>query len=588
VEGLVRYFWESSCRKVIYRAVLYVAAFCIGVQPLSFYASEARAIPGESIIVNEFSANGGDDWAELYNASDAPIAVKGWELRDSTASNIQVLDGTIAAKEFLVVEFSNYLNVNTDTIRLLDAMGRQVATLTYTASGQIPYPGAGQTTARAFDGGDTWVVGVPTKGAANDTTASTVPQGGLPHAAIQVVTDFNFTWQPANDPQGAQVFYELRTSKDEMQVGAAPDSSAAWYSEVLNTPALLASLVPSMDDGLWFWQVRSQDATGNRSAWSSVWCVSVDTIGPVVNITKPAPASVIGGSSVSHVELAATIQEQLLVDFTVTLDGENITSDVTRTQTEAGAQLAATWAVQSLRDGTHTVHVYAKDVAGRSHELSRIFNTDTVGPDLTTPLRQNSVLKGTVPLEIRSEALDLEKLDSELISNMGETVPLFTAENSVEVETASGRIWQWDTTSVQDGTYTVRFTGIDILGNKSVMERTVVVANMIGGGMGGVAKDPLLEQLSTTLSRPFVLPASIPPRTASSFDMPLGGIHLTSAESTPPIIDLQAPLAVAATENGWQVLGVLWYWWVIIVLAAGCFGFYSWRVLRRRQFLDSA
>lgn len=577
----MRYLWERRQKNAV-AMLVHVSLFCLILQPFS--GMSVHALNAPSIIINEFSANGAEDWVELYNLSSEPVDVTGWELRDSTTVHIRSLTGAIPGRGFLVVELSNWLNIGTDTIRLFDTNITEVASLTYATTGEVPYPGLGQSTARAWDGGPAWAKGEPTKGASNDTQAPAAPGSGMPHAALQASLAFSFSWDATMDPQGSEVAYQMRGSYTEADLHEAGQTNA-WYSGYLVLPSLDASAIANLRDGTWYWQVRARDATGNVSGWSNSWQVTIDTEHPEVSIVKPVSDSVYGSADV--VEFAALITERQLSHFSVELDAVDRTTEVVRTQRGMVVDLSAFW--NGLTKGYHTVRVRATDTTGRSQEKTRTFEIDKTAPILTSSLRQGSVNKGIVSLDVASSAPDVASLDVSITSETGERIPLARSE---EIEDQTQKMmWEWDTTQVQDGVYTIRFTGVDRVGNEASLVRIVRVANMITGGLGAVLKDPLLEQLSVALSQPFTSVLTSPLTTASpSIKIPAEHTHPIPEEDLAAPIDLQLP-PVAATENGWRVFGVLWYWWLCAVLLVGGLGTYSWRVLKRRQLtseLDSA
>lgn len=574
MEGCVRYL--AKVRQIRARnVILYSLVFALCGQPFTMFAPSTYALTS-SIVINEFSANGSNDWVELYNPTSESIDLADWKLRDSTVSNVRNLSGALMAKSFLVVDLSNALNALSDTIRLLDGTGNEVNVVDYAAGSDIPYPASGQSTARAYDGGVVWAAGQPTKGTVNDTEAPAKPADGAPHMVTKLTTDFDFSWEVATDPQGSAVTYQVRVANQPFEI----NESAIWYSSYISTPTLSAATVANIGNGAWYWQTRSQDTTGNISDWSEEWRVTIDTIDPTIVIRKPTTSSL----HRDVVDFEATITERELSSFTVERDGVNITDNVTTTPTEAGVSLAAAWDAHSLGEGIHTIVIRAHDAAGRMSEAARNFEVDTIAPLLVSSLRQNSVLRGVTVLDVSSNVLDLESLHITVTSSSGEVIEL--AAGGEEEGLIQGSLRQeWDTRHVQDGMYTVRMSGADIAGNEAVLLRTITVSNMIFGGVGAVPKDPLLEQLSVSLRQPFATANIFTTPTASLGSTPVEDIRVIPVDST-PINGLSLP-PVAATENGWRIFGILWYWWMLIILLTGSFGIYSWRLVKRRQFSDT-
>jgi hypothetical protein len=124
-----------------------------------------------------------------------------------------------------------------------------------------------------------------------DFSAPSVPTGGAPHDAYRNTNEFDFTWDASTDNKPGQIKYQFRSSRDSSQVGSAPDSSGAWMSGELDSPMIHSSGAP---DGKWYWQVRAIDEAGNKSAWSDVWNMTIDTVAPSLLVMTPEDASTFG------------------------------------------------------------------------------------------------------------------------------------------------------------------------------------------------------------------------------------------------------------------------------------------------------
>jgi hypothetical protein len=144
-----------------------------------------------------------------------------------------------------------------------------------------------------------------------DRTAPLTPTGGAPHGTTIVTNNFYFTWNSSTDNQTA-VGYEFRFSQDASQVGTAPDNSSAWMSSVLSDPTLHST---GASDGIWYWQVRAVDGAGNRSLWSEVWNVTLNTAPSPV-----APTVIIDDGTAGRM-ITGTVSDPAAV-FEVKIDGE--------------------------------------------------------------------------------------------------------------------------------------------------------------------------------------------------------------------------------------------------------------------------
>lgn len=113
--------------------------------------------------------------------------------------------------------------------------------------------------------------------------APTVPTNGLPNNAYEPTNDFDFTWD-ASSGDGT-ITYEFQSSQNPATDGNGVLTTGLWQSGVLSAPTIHSSGAP---DGSWYWQVRAIDGAGNKSAWSQVWVVTLDTQAPTTpTITTP-------------------------------------------------------------------------------------------------------------------------------------------------------------------------------------------------------------------------------------------------------------------------------------------------------------
>ncbi|CAN5919427.1 hypothetical protein BH11MYX2_BH11MYX2_14030 [soil metagenome] len=111
------------------------------------------------IVINEFTA-GNTGKIELYNASDAPVSLAGWQVDDiaNGGTKPKALTGTIAAHAVLLVPYSGINTASADQVRVVDSSGASHDTH---VSGWAGTSISGQCFGRAYDGGP-WALGATT------------------------------------------------------------------------------------------------------------------------------------------------------------------------------------------------------------------------------------------------------------------------------------------------------------------------------------------------------------------------------------------------------------------------------------------
>lgn len=106
-----------------------------------------------ALVINEISSFTSEDWIELYSNEDLDLT--GYELVDS-AGNSKVIEGEIligpSTKEYLVVDFSNRLNKDEDSIVLYNKEKDTVDNLSYGKAGEICAPEEGNSLGRKPNG----------------------------------------------------------------------------------------------------------------------------------------------------------------------------------------------------------------------------------------------------------------------------------------------------------------------------------------------------------------------------------------------------------------------------------------------------
>lgn len=121
-----------------------------------------------------------------------------------------------------------------------------------------------------------------------DASAPSVPTNGNPrNNTYKNTNDFYFTWSASTDTN--PVKYEFQSSSSNA-VDANGSLMSAWNS-IANGNSEQNNLTSSQihstgaTDGHYYWQVRAFDNFGNKSAWSTVWGMSIDTQKPPVPLS---------------------------------------------------------------------------------------------------------------------------------------------------------------------------------------------------------------------------------------------------------------------------------------------------------------
>lgn len=510
-----------------------------------------------------------------------------------------------------------------------------------------------------------------------DTLAPSIPKGGEPNGSYKTTNDFYFTWDKSTDDRPGNVDYQLRSSQDESKVGTAPDSSGAWISDVLAEPALHSSGAP---DGIWYWQVRAIDAAGNKSSWSDVWKMAIDTTKPTLTISEPANGQVFNEGDQKTIAVHVFLQDdQGLAQYHIDIDGKdtgakNETVSKDTFSGSASLTVVTLFTTTDFNDGLHVINTRVTDKAGNETRESRSIIIDTLAPSISTNINDSQEIEGVLPIKIYADEANPRVYSVSIFDESGAVVTGAYDSNS----TLNSFIYNWDSTTSPNGIYKIALTARDAAGHETTAYRTVTVNNppveqpqppnvtitpgvdgrtiygtvsdsgatftvkidgvkrsdivvrigekidggyvwfielppgiaagvehtiemtahahgldssearstfIIDSGSGAAllpeGADPLLKQLSVSLTQPFILPNSsdaVPaPVTAEVAD---DEAILGAQAIKRPDGDDTKNVSVAATNGGWKIFGLYWYWWLLF---GGVSGGAAWAVLRIRS-----
>ena len=196
----------------------------------------------------------------------------------------------------------------------------------------------------------------------------------------------------------------------------------------------------------------STDAAGNESAPSTAVTITIDTTNPVVLISSPAAAAILGDNTPT-ISFSATDDGSLTIECSV----------------DGGAFVACgptDFTTGSLSDAEHTVVVRATDAGGNVGSAAVTFTVDTTAPGapaITSPTTGLVTSDNTPTISGTAEA--------------NSTVEVFADGNSVGTTTADGS-GNWSLTPgtpLADDTYDFTANATDEAGNTSVDSNTVGV-----------------------------------------------------------------------------------------------------------------
>lgn len=291
--------------------------------------------------------------------------------------------------------------------------------------------------------------------------------------------------------------------------------------------------------------LAATDQAGNSS---DLLTFIIDTKAPTISF--PQIANGPQGGTTDELTIAGEVTDDNSgVTMTVTINGDvlPITS----------SPFDYKWDISALESGSYVVRVVAKDAAGTEVAQEQTVVIDNDGPMVTITSLTQDRAAGTVNGRYAVRV----QLTDEASGTQYTFVATAMATSDPEVFT-----WSIDLPVITNGSYAVSATSIDDLGNRSALTSKNTSTLLIDR----VVSTPVI----TTL--PSVLPVvSLPvaraqvTRQSSAVDLPV-----VSEGDEESVLNLDATdnaektVPVAATEKGWSILGLTWYWWGAILGAA--------------------
>ena len=200
--------------------------------------------------------------------------------------------------------------------------------------------------------------------------------------------------------------------------------------------------------------------------------VALDHTAPEVDLIEPLDGARVNG----ELPVTATAADAVgLASFEFLLDGESQCQPSTPADDPCVFPYEATFSTSELADGSHTITARAVDHVGHITNVTHTIIVDNTAPtgSILTPA-DGAVISGTATVRIDLESVpDLASAEVDLIDPSGRSVRLLA------IQTVGVHSVDLDTDQLRNGTYALRLTMTDTIGNSNVEEHAVTVANTV-------------------------------------------------------------------------------------------------------------
>ena len=363
------------------------------------------------VVINELASKpiNESDWVEIYNTGNTQSNLSLCKLKDG-ADNELTLEGILSGKNWKVFEWSNILNNDGDSIKLI-CNGDESDKVTYgTQSGNAPVPSDGQSISRITDGLDTnndsndfKIYNNPTKNFTNsaDMDPPIISLLFPNNNSTILIRDSNFTYSVSDNSQSLScslygnffgVFKLLQTSSIPLVNGS--NSSGNF-------------LIKGINDGTYLWNVACKDSRNTAFADNNrtliVSAPDAPTISPI---------------------LSQFVQENKTLEFNVDItDPENNIVSLTAQDLPQGATFSNKvfrWTPDFNQSGSYNVIFKAIDATNLTDEESvNIVVGDVILPpefkDATKCTNLNESLELSIKSPKNNEKFNInDKIDVEV------------------------------------------------------------------------------------------------------------------------------------------------------------------------------
>lgn len=329
-----------------------------------------------------------------------------------------------------------------------------------------------------------------------------------------------------------------------------PDGSAFGPISVGNVTSVSGSFG---GEGLSTFSVQAVDANGLTSQWASACAVTYDATAPVISDIGFAQNPI-----KDQLVVTGTVNDSNLKDYNLRVYNAAHSAQVVPWTGYTGTVnvLNGTLDTSALPQGDYYLRIWADDLAGnRTGITSQIFvpfTIDRTAPSISiTSATRNSdgtyTIKGVTDDD-----------SSEVVVTIGST--------ELASVTPDQGVWQVITGELGSGTYNITASSTDGVGNSgsATLTPSLIVPTISGPSLTvSTTQLPQLAVTPTALGAQGVVPTSQALDTTNTQTDTEQDTQVLGAKTTNPSSSDKVA-AIVPSNEGWKVLGIAWYWWLIV------------------------
>ncbi len=304
-----------------------------------------------------------------------------------------------------------------------------------------------------------------------DTTPPTVPTLlSPPSNIVSTNTSFVFDWTDSTDVNN--VTYEILVTDSFYYQGYYIYEWDLTESQFLPQLQYPGTLFPLPSGGTYVWRARAFDGV-NYSDWSTAWLITVasetnspvNPIVPTITILEPTNGATVSG----NVTIRANVTDDRgLAEIKFSIDDEDIFFPP-----ELDNPIEGVWYSYSAPNGPHVLQVRATDSDGNviSSQVNLNLNNSPPpygpGVGIGCPIPWGGgTLAGTQLIRVESFEFGAPSMFRVMVDG-----------TTVLSRDPASQMFIWNTTTVGDGSHTIRVDEVDFWGNSTYSEVSLPVKN---------------------------------------------------------------------------------------------------------------
>lgn len=339
-------------------------------------------------------------------------------------------------------------------------------------------------------------------------------------------------------------------------------------------------------DGDYEIRLQAWDKAGNTDAGSLAQrLVTVDRTAPTVVITSPTVGQVVGGKSF---DISGTVKDKSgLVDYKYQLfDGSmNAVSGImTGTSVVEGGSLG-TIDIENVPSGRYVVRVWTTDPAGNNAAAEASFEIDHTAPSVTVGYSGTGTPSANTPITLTGKVGESPVASLKLFIDGTEIADL---TNMVGGDGTWSYVLQ---SGLVKGTYEIMAVATDAYGNVSSIVSspasvmTLAVSAFIPPVAATISPEVTTRLLDRfpVISTPQRIAVSAPTIDDESTEDNETAVLGSETDSGLPLKEIAESPAIAASESGWKIFGIAWYWWLLLLAAVASVIWWMTATRRNRE-----